>query len=166
MAGLAFVDGHLYGTTEAGGDDGEGDSVGLGTVFEVNARSAAERVIHNFTHTAGDGTQPLGDLTLHDGELYGSTSLGGLCGCGIVYRIDVLTHDFKFLSGVDDPTLGFYISGTLAILGGDVFGTTQFGGTFDGKCLVNGGRHGVRHGVQGRASKMKASAALGPQRGR
>jgi uncharacterized repeat protein (TIGR03803 family) len=46
-------------------------------------------IVHNFTSTGGDGNFPVGDLLLgQDGDLYGTTWLGGANAAGTVFRVD------------------------------------------------------------------------------
>ena len=91
-------DGTLYGTTYAG----QGDSCSCGNVFNLRpspTRPATpftpwlETVIHQFSPYGGDGFAPEGDVVFdHDGNLYGTTLVGGndQCGglgCGTVYEL-------------------------------------------------------------------------------
>lgn len=72
--------GNLYGTTLYGG------SLGLGTVFEINTSGKAT-VLHNFT-AGTDGSQPYGALIRDSaGNLYGTTSEGGVYGLGTVFKL-------------------------------------------------------------------------------
>src|SRR5712692_11290768 len=81
--------GNLYGTTVQGGD------LGTGTVFELTPSGGAwtHTVLYSFTGGA-DGGQPYGGVTLDaEGNLYGTTVIGGTggtCveeGCGVVYKL-------------------------------------------------------------------------------
>jgi uncharacterized repeat protein (TIGR03803 family) len=77
-------DGVLYGTT------GEGGVRAGGVVFALfNAGSGwKSKVLYNF---CADGTQPQGSVIVDtDGNIYGTTFLGGANGAGTVYE---LTHD-------------------------------------------------------------------------
>jgi uncharacterized repeat protein (TIGR03803 family) len=70
--------GNLYGTTQFGGN--LNCSSGCGTVFKLETRDA-ETVIHSFT--GADGESPLGNLIRDtDGNLYGTTFVGGVSGGG------------------------------------------------------------------------------------
>jgi uncharacterized repeat protein (TIGR03803 family) len=104
--------GNLYGTTEFGGNlkvSCEGMQ-GCGVVFKVDA-SGYERVLYTFTGGA-DGGQPLAGLTMDDaGNLYGTTTGGGLpgcnyfaVGCGVVFKLDTSGHEtvlHSFSGGTD-----------------------------------------------------------------
>jgi uncharacterized repeat protein (TIGR03803 family) len=64
--------GRLYGTTSAGGGAGEG------TVFDVDAKSGKERILHAFgVGVENDGADPSAHLNYLGGKLYGTTQLGG-----------------------------------------------------------------------------------------
>jgi uncharacterized repeat protein (TIGR03803 family) len=77
--------GNLYGTTELGGIHGP-DS---GTAFELTPREGGgwtEKVLHSFNGT--DGALPLAGLIFDDsGNLYGTTSEGGIHNSGTVFEI-------------------------------------------------------------------------------
>lgn len=90
-AGVVFdLAGNLYGTTSAGGGQGS-----YGTVFELTPSSKGwtQNVLHTFTGSSdGGGSQAA--LTLDAaGNLYGSTSIGGVVnsscpyGCGVVFEM-------------------------------------------------------------------------------
>src|SRR5271166_3073027 len=86
--------GNLYGTTAGGGDLGCLAPYGCGTVFKVDM-TGNETVLYSFTGTGGDGASPrAGLLPDAQGNLYGTTSLGGdlACnapaGCGTVFKLD------------------------------------------------------------------------------
>ncbi len=81
LAGLIMDGvGNLYGTTHFGGLDGDG------TVFEI-APDGSEIVLHSFAG-GSDGAYPGGALTLDaNGNLYGTTSIGGASNSGTVFKI-------------------------------------------------------------------------------
>lgn len=115
---------------------------GLLPAFSSGASPAsAEKVIYSFTGGA-DGAQPLSDLILDsEGNLYGTTNLGGIIGgacgrfgCGTVFELkrsgsgwtaDVL---HSFLGGLDGtrPAAGLIFDGA-----GNLYGSTEFGGIGD-----------------------------------
>src|SRR5262249_25298843 len=81
-AGLvADTAGNLYGTTLAGGDEGEG------TVFKLSP-GGSETILHSFPG-GKDGYSPEAGLIIDEaGNLYGTTTLGGLEGNnGTVFKI-------------------------------------------------------------------------------
>jgi uncharacterized repeat protein (TIGR03803 family) len=81
-AGLANVNGTLYGTTQFGGG-GECQSKygsGCGTIYEITT-AGSETVLHSFGG-GSDGADPLADLIDVSGALYGTTARGGTSDCG------------------------------------------------------------------------------------
>ncbi len=129
-------DGNLYGTTYAGG------SSSFGTVFKISdlMTSGTESVICAFM-AGGDGVAPYGPLIqTSDGNLYGTTPLGGSnncpgespIGCGTIFKISNLSTSptesviYSFMGGRDG-------SGPLASLiqasDGNLYGTTPSGGS-------------------------------------
>jgi uncharacterized repeat protein (TIGR03803 family) len=86
VAGLLLgVDGNFYGTTSAGGVNGV-VAVTSGTVFKVSP-TGVETVLHSFG-TGTDGAEPEGALIQDaDGNLYGTTFLGGATDNGTVFKI-------------------------------------------------------------------------------
>ena len=123
--------GNLYGTTFGGGDPTcLFSEEACGVVFELSPTSSGwmETVLHTFRNFS-DGAQPLGGLVAdHNGNLYGTTSLGGNFGGGAIFE---LTHsgagwtfnvlyDLNGLPGQVGP------QGLLAIdTNGNVYGTTD-----------------------------------------
>jgi uncharacterized repeat protein (TIGR03803 family) len=95
--------GNLYGTTVAGGNPScgpvEGALVGCGTVFKIDT-TGLETVLHTF-EAGSDGANPFAGLVMDSaGNLYGTTSTGGLYGSGQVFKIDpsnnkTVVHDFQ-----------------------------------------------------------------------
>jgi len=70
---------NLYGTTY------DSDKQVDGTVFELNPTTGVYSVLHTFG--GADGSGPLGGLVLDSaGNLYGTTSLGGASGWGVVFE--------------------------------------------------------------------------------
>jgi uncharacterized repeat protein (TIGR03803 family) len=73
--------GNLYGTTYGGGTGN------VGVVYKLDT-AGHETVLHSFTGGA-DGTQPSAALIRDSaGNLYGTTSYGGVNGWGLVYILD------------------------------------------------------------------------------
>ncbi len=74
-------DGNFYGATYLGGANDDG------TVFEVTP-SGTETVLHTFTGGSSDGANPSANLVQgSDGNLYGTTYLGGTNNYGTVFEI-------------------------------------------------------------------------------
>jgi len=137
MAGLVLDKrGNLYGTTELGGGLGCGGS-GCGTVFEVTP-TGTETVLYSFQGTP-DGSYPRGGLIFDkEGNLYGTTWLGGSpCWgyCGTVFKLtpsggtwtETVLHSFCSAGGYPCPD-GAGPQGSLLLKGGILYGTTSGGG--------------------------------------
>jgi uncharacterized repeat protein (TIGR03803 family) len=132
-AALIDVAGTLYGTTYAGGADGDG------TVFSIST-SGTETVLYSFQgRSRSDGSNPAAALLSFDGALYGTTEYGGVTkysNNGTVFSVssagaETILHNFT----------GYYGTGTgkyrydganpiasLTSLGGKLYGTTYNGG--------------------------------------
>ena len=120
------TDGNLYGTTNLGGAY---CLLGCGTIFKVDS-NGDETVLYSFTG-GSDGSQPVGGVIRDsEGNLYGTTSEGGL-GEGTVFKLDpsgTLTtlHSFgQFSPDGSQPTAALVRDRT-----GNLYGTTQFGGDY------------------------------------
>jgi len=128
-------DGGFYGTTQFGG------SYGQGTVFKITSNGTFTNLL-SFTGTSGlyPGANPVGNLVSGaNGIFYGTTEAGGASNYGTVFAV---TANGTFTSLVsftgtngadlgDSPAAGL-VWGT----NGNLYGTTQYGGTND---LANGG---------------------------
>ncbi len=78
-ARLVNVNGTLYGTTRAGGENGDG------TVFALT-KSGTETVLHSFKGGSG-GSAPDAALVQVNGTFYGTTEAGGAHGDGTVFSL-------------------------------------------------------------------------------
>lgn len=81
---IADANGNLYGTTQLGGNSNDG------TVFELSPPTSAsgtwtESILHSFSGT--DGDEPVADLIMVNGNLYGTTTGGGTDGLGTVFEL-------------------------------------------------------------------------------
>jgi uncharacterized repeat protein (TIGR03803 family) len=130
QAGLVMdAEGNLYGMTSAGG------SSGWGTVFMVNA-AGKETVLHNFGGAPNDGGEPSAGLIFdNNGNLYGTTQLGGSggCsqGCGTVFKLDT-TGAVTILYNFPNRNEGWYPSGgVVRDAENNLYGTTSSGGSHE-----------------------------------
>lgn len=73
-ADLLYYNGELYGTTNGGGANG------VGTVFKAPTSGGSETVLYSFAG-GSDGSGPQAPVMEHNGQLYGTTYLGGGTGC-------------------------------------------------------------------------------------
>jgi uncharacterized repeat protein (TIGR03803 family) len=122
-------DGTLYGTTPSGGA-ACGD-IGCGTVFQITA-AGKQSILYSFTDQNGDGSQPTSVIVGADGNLYGTTGIGGQNDWGTIFRISAGGEDtvlYSFLGGSD----GELPNGPLTQgSDGNFYGTEQFGGSRHG----------------------------------
>jgi uncharacterized repeat protein (TIGR03803 family) len=121
-ASLIDVKGTLYGTTVYGGAGSNG------TVFSVTP-SGTERVLHSFAGKP-DGVNPDSSLIELKGKLYGTTAGGGAHNQGTVFSITP-TGQEKVLYSFKGPDYGDGASprAGLTDVGGDLYGTTFYGGS-------------------------------------
>ena len=119
------ANGNLYGTTIQGGASGNG------TVFKLDT-SGNETVLHSFT--GADGAEPIAPLIIDSsGNLYGTTAGGGANNSGTVFKVDAggqytVLHSFNSLNSD-----GFNPYSPLVLdANGNLYGTTNQGGTSDG----------------------------------
>jgi len=122
-------EGNLYGTTCCGG------ATNHGTVYKVSP-AGVETVLHNFQGPP-DGWGPVGGLVRdREGNLYGTTSMGGTgnCnggyGCGTVFEVSAngseqVLYSFTGQSDGYTPLAGLLHDGK-----GNLYGTTVIGGIY------------------------------------
>jgi len=118
--------GNLYGTTSAGGTGNFG--IGNGVVFQFNPASGRETVLHTFT--GPDGSSPAAGLARDaQGNLYGTTTLGGASGYGTVFKLDPsgnLTTLHNFTGGADGAKP---YAGVIVDAQGNIWGAASVGGS-------------------------------------
>jgi uncharacterized repeat protein (TIGR03803 family) len=128
IGGVTFdASGNLYGTTSAGGTDGDG------TVFELTPSTPrwTENILHNF-QLGSDGGVPYAGLVLDGETLYGATTEGGeggQNGGGTLFKLTNANGAWTFneLYGLS----GWGISGSyrnLLMVGGKIYATTHCDG--------------------------------------
>lgn len=137
-SGLIYRKGSLYGTTFYGG------IYGYGTVFKVNPKTGKETVLYNFTGSSLDGGNPYAGLIMDAaGDLYGTTTGGGVSGCdsngffgcGTVFKLTNTGSEtvlYRFCSETNctdgqNPIAGLVMDST-----GNLYGTTFYGGASGG----------------------------------
>jgi uncharacterized repeat protein (TIGR03803 family) len=124
------TNGDLYGTTSAGGANGDPTcpSSGCGTVFKITP-SGTLTTLYNFCSQSGctDGSSPnAGLVQATNGDLYGTTSAGGAKGHGTVFKITLSGRLTTLLSF--DGTDGSGPNGLVQATNGNLYGTTYAGG--------------------------------------
>jgi uncharacterized repeat protein (TIGR03803 family) len=132
--GLVFdARGNLYGTTQFGGNN----EIKVGTVFQLSMKpngSWTNHLLYSFLNRNDGGEPTTGVVFDPKGNLYGTTTVGGVGGGGgtlyelrptaVTFREFELLFSFTELPGGRVPS-GAVIFGT----GGILFGSTQEGGT-------------------------------------
>ena len=127
----------LYGTATFGG------RAGNGAVFAINSDGSGFTNLHSFAATNGisggnsDGVEPNG-LVLSGKTLYGTATLGGASGNGVVFAVNVdgtgftNLHSFTALDAATATTNsdGAYPYAGLVLSANVLYGTTQGGGLF------------------------------------
>jgi uncharacterized repeat protein (TIGR03803 family) len=132
------TDGNFYGTTANGGANCA--APGCGTVFKITPAGTLT-TLYSFCAQTGcpDGSSPKGGLVQGiDGNFYGTTTAGGTLGCnaghgcGTVFKITVGGTLTTLRSFAGQSTDGGVPEGAL-VQGpdGNLYGTTQSGGTFN-----------------------------------
>jgi uncharacterized repeat protein (TIGR03803 family) len=118
------ADGNLYGTTENGGTDD------CGTAFRA-ATNGVLKTLASFDYT-NSGAYPVPGLVQDaDGSLFGTTLYGGTNYGGTVFKITpagTLITMYSFAGGGDG---GYPFGGLLLSSDGNLYGTTEGGGSYD-----------------------------------
>jgi uncharacterized repeat protein (TIGR03803 family) len=123
---LTVVKGAFYGTTEEGGGSGCFESLGCGTVFEIDT-SGKESVLFSFDDI--DGAFPAAGLIDVNGNLYGTTSEGGAKGYGTVFGISTTGQlQMSYSFGPYYSEDGAFPYAGLIDVNGTLYGTTYAGG--------------------------------------
>jgi uncharacterized repeat protein (TIGR03803 family) len=123
------TDGNFYGTTVGGGANCAA-SGGCGTVFKITP-SGSLTTLYSFCSQPNcvDGDQPYGGLIqAPNGNLYGTTTLGGASASGTVFQITG-AGNLTTLASFPGPPGGFSPAGNLVQgANGTFYGTTTVGG--------------------------------------
>jgi uncharacterized repeat protein (TIGR03803 family) len=135
-AGLVCSGGVLYGTTSAGGTNGNG------TLFAMNTDGTGFRSVYQFTvtngsaGTNGDGANPGGRLILSGNTLYGTTTSGGSAGNGTIFAVNTDGTGFTTLHqfSIDRGRAGTNADGASPMVAltlstdGILYGAAAYGG--------------------------------------
>jgi hypothetical protein len=143
---LIDANGNLFGTTSAGGTSGDG------TVFEIvktaTGYASTPTTLVSFSGPNGNGSGPYSLIADANGNLFGTTTVGGASGDGTVFEI------VKTASGyASTPTTLVSFNGTNGSQGGliadavgNLFGTTVTGGG-SSNCLTGADNLGLWYGI-------------------
>jgi len=129
---IRATDGKFYGTVAVGGNANCNN--GCGTVFKITS-SGTYTLLHSFTYA--DGANPQAGLVqASDGNFYGTTAGGGSSncstGCGTVFKMTAagsVTSLYSFCEQTNCPDGSVPLAGLAQAMNGNLYGTTQVGGT-------------------------------------
>ena len=116
--------GNLYGTTSSGGQS-------YGTVFKISANHSTFNQLVTFS--SGNGADPRGSLTIDKSDdIFGTTFSGGNYSNGTIFEITP-NQQTTLNTLVNFSTIGSeeVTAGVTFDAGGDVLGTTNYGGAYN-----------------------------------
>jgi uncharacterized repeat protein (TIGR03803 family) len=127
----------IYGATDLGGE------TNVGTIFELRGgkKQWSESVLHSFCAQSGctDGSTPVGGLVADkSGDFYGTTYIGGSANDGVVFELSPsagysVLYNFCSQSNCADGQTPY--AGLTLDKAGNLYGTTTFGGAYQGGAL-------------------------------
>jgi uncharacterized repeat protein (TIGR03803 family) len=144
---LLYLNGTFYGTTTQGGTSD------LGTVYYVTT-GGHESIVHSFAG-GSDGETPEAGLVAVKDTLYGTTYGGGADEGGTVYKITKSESESVIHSFAGDAEDGADPVAGLTVAGGELYGTTVYGGSNSGSgngtvySTTLGGSETLRHDFEG-----------------
>jgi len=124
--GTLIIDaqGNLYGTTQFGGTHRQG------SIFKYDTTSGTLTTLWSFDNS--DANDPEGGLVADsDGNLYGTTAIGGINESGTLYKLDPNSDMLTTLASFNDADEPQIESGSNLTIdaSGNLYGTSQTGGT-------------------------------------
>lgn len=131
---IALSGNTIYGTTTAGG------AAANGTVFSIATNGGTFSVLHNFSFldsqagTNVDGALPWGGVVLSGSTLYGTASVGGAGGSGVVFSLATNGTNFAVLYNFSplDTLAATNADGAIPFGGLVLSNATLYGTTFAG----------------------------------
>lgn len=146
--------GNLYGTTNAGGAND------AGTVYKVDP-AGNQTVLYSFTGKADGGQPTAGVVRDADGNLYGTTPIGGI-GNGVVYKLDPGGQETVLHAFTGDADGGSTNAGVILDSDGNLYGTTEQGGAGFGVVfkLDPAGQETVLHTFTGKGDGGEPAAGV------
>ena len=119
--------GNFYGTTSSAGANGGG------TIFEISSTGKFKLLYSFCSNCTGGGYAPgSGPMQASNGNLYGTTTLGGnYSGEGTVYQITtagVFKTLYSFCAQANCADGAFPVGGLIQDSNGNLYGTTEYGG--------------------------------------
>ena len=164
---LVALDGSFYGTTQYGGTNTAFCTPGCGTLFKLSTNGAKE-IIYSFTYSpaSSDGAYPADGPTAFGAQLYGTTLGGGKASNGTVFKVSLSTGVEKVLHNFSccaTNTDGAYPVARLIRSNGELYGTTDDGGTHDKGTvfeITTAGVETVLHDFTGKPDGAQPKASL------
>lgn len=130
---LVWDGSYFYGLTSDGG------TTDNGTLFRYDPGSGNLTVLHNFAGQPTDGDKPRSSMVLSGTTLYGATCWGGASGYGALFKYDLsggtYTMIHSFTGAATANSAGDCPTGLIMGGDGNLYGITQFGGTYDNGVL-------------------------------
>ena len=118
---LAMLANKFYGVAEQGG------LTFSGTVFEWDPATNIFIKRRNFKD-AVNGHTAIGNLSLHAGNVFGTTNFGGANNEGVVFEFNPSSGAYTKRHDFSGSSTGKYPDGQLAVYDGKLYGTTLLGG--------------------------------------
>jgi len=106
-----------------------------------SAQAQTFTLLHSFQGPTQDGVYPAGELTFDkSGNLYGTTLSGGssAAGVGTVFKLDTSGKETVLYNFTGTAGDGSQPAGTIVRYGGNIYGTTYYGGAGDCPALSGG----------------------------
>jgi uncharacterized repeat protein (TIGR03803 family) len=129
--------GNLYGAASYGGKGTctFNGTKGCGAVYEISPTDTGwtEKILYSFTgqKVGGDGALPYGALVIDpQGNLYGTTYLGGLHNKGAVFKTDAAGKETVLHNFGVGPDGIMPAAGLIRDSNGNLYGTTYYGGQY------------------------------------
>jgi uncharacterized repeat protein (TIGR03803 family) len=125
------ADGNFYGTTSSGGNYGDCNVGGCGTIFRITPTGTLT-TLHAFDNTDGDNPYA-GVVQGTDGNFYGATASGGSSNncesqtCGTIFKITP-SGSLTTLHSFDRTDGAWLLGGLMQASDGNFYGTTSQGG--------------------------------------
>ena len=154
--------GNLYGTTLYGGTHPCID-LGCGVVFKLDT-TGKETVLFNFNGGASGARTVAGLIRDSQGNLYGTTDVGGdnRC-CGTVFKLDTAGTYTVLRSFKSHPDASRPLAPLLRDAAGNLYGTTWLGGLYDNGAVFKvdtSGNETVLYSFTGKTDGMWPLAGL------
>lgn len=122
----------LYGSAVFGGNSDDHHKQGNGVIYSIATNGNNYTVLHEFTGSTTDGSNPHSCVLLINDTLYGMTALGGEHDKGVLYQMNTDGSNFQILHSFDGD-MGEEPHG-IPVMGSDgvtLYGLTRKGGSSD-----------------------------------